>query len=258
MRFCEYLEPRPAKIVEYCNLGVAGREIGIEKEMSLAKALTFIDEGNMAVQNFVNRRDDIVILDPFRFICYYGHVDGLGYIVGEDEIVFSKEEEMVSSEDDEIVPEKEGEMDSNKEDEMKKIETTEQGYYYAKVSNTECINWGGLGVCDLCGKPFIEGYLTFVLGNCICEDCFKDWLSRAKVYEEDLEFQEEVSERWFKNYFGDLVIMPSGYNKSKIAELNKENEDLLSNLDKINAEIDKLSEEVFGMSKEDKDGKEEW
>lgn len=82
------------------------------------------------------------------------------------------------------------------------IKKTKQGYMYVEVTNQDCINWGGLGICDNCGKSFDKGYLVFVLSSCICEECFNDWINVAKGYEEDLYFQSLHAESWFKNYLG--------------------------------------------------------
>ena len=60
-------------------------------------------------------------------------------------------------------------------------------------SLNECYNWGGMNVCDLCNqdictKEHQHGYMTPVLGsNAICEKCYKDFIGRGKLYEEDRE-----------------------------------------------------------------------
>ena len=128
---------------------------------------------------------------------------------------------------------------------LKKIEETDLGYYYAKVSFIECLGWGGAGICDLCGKRFTTGYLTFVLGNCCCEDCFKSWLKSSTRYEEDLALQYGSSEEWFKYHLGNQIVMPDSYSKRKLEELNDENKKLVSNLKYIDAEINKSLKEIF-------------
>lgn len=39
--------------------------------------------GNMACMNFVDRRPDFNYMFPYKL--YYGKIDGLGYIISEDE-----------------------------------------------------------------------------------------------------------------------------------------------------------------------------
>lgn len=129
---------------------------------------------------------------------------------------------------------------------LKNIEVTPQGYYYAKVNALECTRWGGYGICDTCGKPFIEdGHLVFVLNSCICGKCFEDWQRRAQVWEEDLHLQKEASEAWFKHHLGDLINMPDEYNKSRIEELNNENIELLSKVKELDKEIDSNLRDIF-------------
>lgn len=60
-------------------------------------------------------------------------------------------------------------------------------------------------LCNGCNGQFLEDdmYLVFVLGDCYCERCFKEWLERAKKYkqedvDEDLRYQKEHSFQWYK------------------------------------------------------------
>ena len=128
---------------------------------------------------------------------------------------------------------------------MRTIQTTPKGYYYAEVNRIECLAWGGLGDCDLCGKPFAKGYLVPVLSGCICPDCFNSWLKREVAYQEDLYTQDQIAESYFKNYLGKNIIMPADYCDRKIEELAKENEKLLKDIDKLNAKIDMELKDVF-------------
>ena len=128
---------------------------------------------------------------------------------------------------------------------MRKIETTENGYYYAKVTEEECFNWGGLSVCDLCGNPFKEGYLIFVLGSCICPKCFNSWIKTSTKYEEDLKFQRESSEEWFRYHLGNNFTMPEEYTMDKISSISKETTELLGKLDELNKNIEDTLPEIF-------------
>lgn len=133
---------------------------------------------------------------------------------------------------------------------MRRIEETNNGYYYADVSIRECIGWGGLGLCDTCNEPIVDGgHLIFILGSCLCDNCFNDWLSRSKRYEEDIQIQQDNSEQWFKAYLKEDIKMPDSYLNKKIETLNNENNKLqskLSDLDKsIEEELNKFVE-MFG------------
>lgn len=83
------------------------------------------------------------------------------------------------------------------------LKTTDKGFTYLPVTYQNCINWGGLSVCDFCNTPFINGYLVFVLNSCICPVCFHDWLERQQHYSEediayDLNYQTECQDSWYK------------------------------------------------------------
>ena len=54
---------------------------------------------------------------------------------------------------------------------MNKIEYTERGFDFVKVSPLDIINWGGFCVCNGCNGQFLEEdmYLVYVLGDCYCE-----------------------------------------------------------------------------------------
>ena len=79
-----------------------------------------------------------------------------------------------------------------------RIEYTNQGYSYIKVEHDECLEWGGLGICDSCLKPLHPGYLVFILNSCMCEDCFNEWKARAKKYEDDIALQEANHLNYYK------------------------------------------------------------
>ena len=34
----------------------------------------------------------------------------------------------------------------------KKLEYTKHGYSYLKCKNKDCFEWGGMAICDYCGK----------------------------------------------------------------------------------------------------------
>ena len=87
-----------------------------------------------------------------------------------------------------------------------KLEYTKQGYSYIKCTSKECLEWGGLAICDDCSKPMIgeEVYLIFILGRAYCKKCFEEWIQRANRYEEDLDLQKQRHIAWYKAYGFDV------------------------------------------------------
>ena len=84
------------------------------------------------------------------------------------------------------------------------IKYTPQGFSYVDITLEDCLNWGGLGICNDCGEgPFKELKLIYVLGDTYCEKCFDDWQKRAKSYsrediEHDLKIQKGRDIKWYK------------------------------------------------------------
>lgn len=78
---------RISKKVTHQDIG--GKIINIDEDVSdiLTKQEVWrlAEEGNPACFNFVMRRKDFDILTWGNKL-YYGHVDGLGYVVSEDEL----------------------------------------------------------------------------------------------------------------------------------------------------------------------------
>ena len=89
---------------------------------------------------------------------------------------------------------------------MRTIKKEKNGYYYADVSIWDVLNWGGLGVCDMCGKTLgvkgNVGKLVWVLSSCTCNKCFDEWQTRAKKYDEDLALQKLHARKWYERYLG--------------------------------------------------------
>lgn len=74
-----------------------------------------------------------------------------------------------------------------------KVKYTPQGFSYVDVTLADCIRWGGLGICNSCGKVCNELKLVFVLTDTYCNDCFNKWQERAKYYtKEDIEHDLNV------------------------------------------------------------------
>ena len=63
--------------------GIGGKRIIIEREFNSSDILDMnINKMNIACINFITRR-----MIPENIKVYYGHVNGLGYFIGEDELV---------------------------------------------------------------------------------------------------------------------------------------------------------------------------
>lgn len=70
------------KSFSYRNLG--GKPFQIEFEVAKLDVFRKSTEGNWACYNFVERRNDFDQFFPHKL--YYGKIDGLGYVVAEDEL----------------------------------------------------------------------------------------------------------------------------------------------------------------------------
>lgn len=71
--------------------GIGGKEIKIEKEFTIGWILEQnLNEINIALQNFILRRIDLINEKHEDMKIYYGHVGNLGYFVADDEIKFEE------------------------------------------------------------------------------------------------------------------------------------------------------------------------
>lgn len=88
----------------------------------------------------------------------------------------------------------------------REIKYTPRGFSYVDVSLKECLNWGGLGICDGCGTgPHKELKLIWVLHDTYCPKCFKEWVERQKEYSDedvlhDLILQKEHDKQYYEAY----------------------------------------------------------
>ena len=87
---------------------------------------------------------------------------------------------------------------------MSKLKYTPQGFSYIDIGLDDCLRWGGMGICNSCGKgPFKKLKLVYVLTDTYCENCFNEWLERSKNMskqdvEHDLKIQDENHIRWYR------------------------------------------------------------
>lgn len=70
---------------EVKHQGIGGKYIRVEMELTPNEVDNQALNGNIACYNFCFRREDF--LPDFNKKLYYGHVDNLGYIVCEDELI---------------------------------------------------------------------------------------------------------------------------------------------------------------------------
>lgn len=86
-----------------------------------------------------------------------------------------------------------------------RIKYTPQGFSYIDVSLLEVVNWGGMGICNNCGKIHKNLKLIWVLADTYCDDCFNEWLKRTKEYSQedidyDLHLQKDNDIEWYKRH----------------------------------------------------------
>lgn len=68
--------------------GIGGKRIILEREFTVNDILDQpIQQMNIACVNFLMRRMDFVVPHNGNKKLYYGHVNGLGYFIAEDELV---------------------------------------------------------------------------------------------------------------------------------------------------------------------------
>lgn len=74
-----------------------------------------------------------------------------------------------------------------------------------KVTLDECIKWGGLGSCDMCGYMDEEFYLCPELGHkALCNGCFNSHKRNVQWYPEDIHFVIDTLIVYCANYKLDL------------------------------------------------------
>lgn len=74
---------------------------------------------------------------------------------------------------------------------MAEIIENKKGFKVIKVTLNDCLNWGGLGICDWCNECIGEyGYYVAVLNSVMCEKCYLEWYERAKNYPEDKRIED--------------------------------------------------------------------
>ena len=77
-----------------------------------------------------------------------------------------------------------------------------------KVTVRQCLEWGGLGMCDLCGSVSKIGcflYMCPEIGyHAICQKCFDEHKERVKWYECDKDIILDMISNLLKLYIKDL------------------------------------------------------
>lgn len=82
-----------------------------------------------------------------------------------------------------------------------KLQYTDKGYSYIKCTKEDCFNWGGISICDNCGRDMDNDvYLIFILGSALCPKCFENWAKNSKKYADDLKLQKQRHKEWYKAY----------------------------------------------------------
>ena len=78
---------------------------------------------------------------------------------------------------------------------MANLIENEKGFLIIKCRTPELmtLECGVMGVCDYCNEATLDGYICCALGHkYYCEKCYKDWMSRAIHYEEDIPYETGV------------------------------------------------------------------
>ena len=73
---------------------------------------------------------------------------------------------------------------------MAQIINSDKQFKVIEVYPSDCLQWGGLGICDHCNTPIRKGYYVAVLNSVLCEKCYNLWHRNAKNYPEDRRIEE--------------------------------------------------------------------
>lgn len=88
---------------------------------------------------------------------------------------------------------------------MAQIKDNKKGFKVIQISRSELVNklgeYGGMGICDSCGKTAQTGYYIAVLNRWFCPHCYIEWNAYATYYDEDKKI-EEKNFNYFKSLFG--------------------------------------------------------
>ena len=69
---------------------------------------------------------------------------------------------------------------------MAKVVENKKGFKVIEVSCVECVEWGGLGICDNCNDSLLSGGIyVAVLNRVFCPKCYEEWMTYAVYYPED-------------------------------------------------------------------------
>ena len=77
-------------------------------------------------------------------------------------------------------------------DNMAVIVDNPKGFKVIETPMTECIDMGGMAVCDSCNECSENGYLIAVLNAWYCPECYNEWLNEAVRYEEDVVYENRT------------------------------------------------------------------
>lgn len=74
---------------------------------------------------------------------------------------------------------------------MAKIHQNDKGFKVIRTETlTEALSLGGIAICDSCNKASYTGYYIAVLNSWYCDNCYDEWYSTAKRYDEDSAIEE--------------------------------------------------------------------
>ena len=81
---------------------------------------------------------------------------------------------------------------------MAKIIENKKCFKVIECSLAECIEFGGLGICDHCNSKSDIGYYVAVINSWICKECYDKFMLRAVRYNEDIAIENKYFEIYKK------------------------------------------------------------
>ena len=86
-----------------------------------------------------------------------------------------------------------------------RIKDTPRGFSYVEVTPHEIFSWGGLCICNGCNEQILNDtmYLSFVLADTYCKDCWKGILRRQEKFsQEDVDYDLALQDREHLRWYG--------------------------------------------------------
>lgn len=95
----------------------------------------------------------------------------------------------------------------------RKLSTTPRGFTYLLLTYQGI---GGMRKCDRCHKPMRHAHVVYALQECLCTECFNDWVAHSKTYSQfvvdiELRKQQRFQDEWYEYQIYRMVLHDKGF-----------------------------------------------